>query len=136
MLKDNSTGCLLVDRTRVLSVYPCACFQFHLLIHRQYPKYTVYCKNIIHLHNTFLRLCTYRHKNNVYTNTSACNTQIDRNNNMTAEDVRTRQAGRRERQRQTLVTGEDTPSLSHLCEQTRPICVCVCACPQVSLQYR
>lgn len=67
-------------------------------------------------------------------NTQARNTEADRNNAVTAEDMRTRQAGRSERQRHTLVTGEDTPSLSPLCEQNRP--VCVCASPQVSLLHR
>ena len=38
-------------------------------------------------------------------------TDTDRNIDVSAEDTRTRQAGRRERQWETLVTGPDTPSL-------------------------
>lgn len=50
----------------------------------------------------------------MYAQTATCSTQTDRNNDATAEDMMTRQAGRRERHRQTLVTGENTPSLSPL----------------------
>lgn len=50
----------------------------------------------------------------MYTQTATCSTQTDRNIDATAEDMMTRQAGRRERHRQTLATGENTPSLSPL----------------------
>lgn len=57
--------------------------------------------------------------------TATCNTQTDRDNDVTAEDMRTRQAGRRERQRPTLVTGGNTPSFSPVCEQDRSVGMCM-----------
>lgn len=52
-------------------------------------------------------VCVYIIQTNVYANTATCNTQTDRNNDVTAEDMMTRLAGRRERQ--PLVSGENKP---------------------------
>ena len=49
----------------------------------------------------------------MYTQARQHVTHGDRNNDVTAEDMMTRQAGRRERQ--TLVSGENTPGRSPLC---------------------